>query len=166
MKKIIAKLNVLGAKLTEESTNEQVVAAIDSIVKPADPKGGEPNTVLVDILMTAGESAGVITAENKDAYTELAKTNVELFAKMFPAKSLVAKAPEEKPEGKAPETKKDDLRISDLIAKLKVAGGTADDSKKLLDHSNEEIDELKEKQPEVYAKLYKEHYGFDYKNLK
>jgi ATP-dependent protease ClpP protease subunit len=164
MKKVIAKLNLLGAKLTDDATEDQIIAAVDAYVKPAEIEPSAPSQKLIDKLIEAGEKAGTVTEKNKASFVALATKDVDLFCDMLNL-DTVAKADDKKDEKK--HDKKDNTRVSEIVSALKEAGlGKPTADKKWENHSQAELDELEAKQPEVYAALYKAHFGVELAKMK
>ncbi len=158
MKKVIAKLNLLGAKLEDGASEDQMITAIDEFVKPAPADPVAPSQKLVDKLLEAGKKAGTITANNEASYKALAGKDVDLFCEMLNL-DAVAKTDEK------PEDKKDNIRLSDVVAALQGAVPAAS-NKKWDEYSEKELDELEAKKPEVYAALYKAQFGVELSKMK
>lgn len=160
MKEVIAKLG-----LPENSDEQAVVAAIDSLQKTPPADAGKPNQKLVDKLIEAGKKAGSVTDKNEQSLRKVAAVDLESFCDLLDLDSIQAKAVEPKDEKK--EEKKDNTRMSEIVAALKEAGiGTPVAVKKWVDMTQKELDDLESKQPEAYAKLYKDHFGVDLKEVK
>jgi len=108
MKKVIAKLNEFGAKLADDATEDQIVAAFELF--PTETE--KPSVKLIDRLIIVGKNTGVITegeTGNEAKFRKLAETDMELFVDMIGLDQLgTTKTP------KAPQA-----RMSDLIAKAK-----------------------------------------------
>jgi ATP-dependent protease ClpP protease subunit len=157
MKEVIAKLG-----LPENSDEQAVVAAIEKLqtAPPAEP--GKPNQKLIDKLIEAGKKAGNVTDKNEASFRTLGETNIDLFCDMLNLEGSIpapAPAPAPKPV--------DNTRVSEIVAAMKEAGlGTPVAEKKWVDMTQKELDDLESKQPEAYAKIYKDHFGVDLKEVK
>ena len=110
MKKVIASLNLLGASLDENATEDQVTAAINKVIKPAEP--AKVPDKLIDKLLAVGKLAGTVTDKNEAAFRTLAATNMDLFVDMLDIEGV------EMPATK-PVTQPQTNRLSDAIAAFK-----------------------------------------------
>lgn len=110
MKKVIASLNLLGASLDENATEDQVTAAINKVIKPAEP--AKVPDKLIDKLLAVGKLAGTVTDKNEAAFRTLAATNMDLFVDMLDIESVEA------PTTEKPATAQT-TRLSDAIAAVK-----------------------------------------------
>ena len=146
MKKVIAKLNGFGVNLTEDATEDQVVAAMDNLPKPAPEK---PAAKLVDTLIAVGKKTGAVTegeTGNEAKFRKLADADMDLFVDMLGIDQLTtAKAP-----------RGTQARMSDLIAdaqKNQPAAASEKDYAWYEKNDPAALAKIEQLEPEKFAKL-------------
>ena len=146
MKKVIAKLNGFGLNLTEDATEDQMVAALDTF----QPKTAEPSEKLVNSLIAVGKKTGVVTdgdEGNESKLRKLAKVDFDLFVDMLGIEKLGTSIPA------APRTT---ARMSDLVANAR-NNASAPATEKTFDwyekNDPQALAKMEKFEPEKFAKL-------------
>jgi len=152
MKKVIAAL-----KLPETADESTVVAAVEKL-QASDTKIG----LVVDKLIAVGKTLGTITDATEPSMKKLAGTDLNLFLDLFQVN-----APEKAPvAGVDP---KDQIRLSEVVAKLAAAGGApvAKVGKDLFAEMEKKgpqaLAAWKQEKPAEYSAAFKEYWGEDAK---
>lgn len=144
MKKVIAKLNGFGMHLTEDATEDQIVAALADF----QPKNEGPSEKLVNQLIAVGVKTGVVTegeSGNEAKFRKLALADMDLFVDLLGIDKLGTE-PAPRPTA----------RMSDLVAKAKQTPATATDEKTFewYEKNNPEaLAKMERFEPEKFQKL-------------
>lgn len=145
MKEVIAKLG-----LAENSDEQAVVAAIETLQnKP--PKVEKPSEAVVAKLIVVGKKVGIVTDKNEAAMKELAETNLELFVNLIDEEKLAK-----------PATGGDDVRLSEVLAKLGESGKGTETEKDwdwYQKNDPQALAKMETAEPEKYKKLFDAYWG-------
>lgn len=148
MKEVNLKLGI-----AEDADQAMAVAAVQSL----QDENKALKAKLTTLFEKLGEATGSITDENRERMMKLAANDFDLALDFLkPAQ----KADDKKDEGEKKDTSKTDLRLSDLIKEL--AGKGNNDPEKDYDWYQKKdpvaLNEMREKEPEKFQKLFDEHF--------
>lgn len=148
MKRIAARLG-----LAADATEEQIVAEMEK-------RENEGTQTLVDQFIVIGEAMGTITDENKEKATRLAKADMEIAVETY----LTVVDKTDGGEDEDPKPKGKGVMIKDLVnrGKAGAGGGSPKNAdKKWEELSEEEAEELREKDVKAYSAKFKAYYGYE-----
>ncbi len=147
MKKVIAKLKGLGVQLDENASEDQVVAALETI----NLNDEKPSKKVIDQLIVVGKKTGVVTegdTGNEAKFRRLAEADMDLFVDMLGIDQL-GTAPAQKVATTA--------RMSELVAaaKGKPVAAAADEKNFAWYEKNDPaaLAKMEVTDPEKFAKL-------------